>query len=137
MKFGEQKSGGICFLVIFIFFKYITVKLLMRNKLVLRNHFLWPICHLLHKDKELLALKNNFRATKKVLIAKFNCSIRFFRTFSAKNQNAISKKFWPLFEKRGGGDYETLAATILPHWLTSLPAFVLDNLPTNLVVPSM
>ena len=55
--------------------------------------------------------------------------------FSAKNQNAISKKFWPLFEKRGGGDYETLAATILPHWLTSLPAFVLDNLPTNLVVP--
>ena len=36
-----------------------------RNKLVLRNHFLWPICHLLHKDKELLALRSNFRATKK------------------------------------------------------------------------
>ena len=47
---------------------------LIRNKLVLRNHFLWPICHLLHKDKELLALRNNFRATKKFLIAKFDCS---------------------------------------------------------------
>ena len=39
---------------------------LIRNKLVLRNHFLWPICHLLHKFKELLALRNNFRVTKKV-----------------------------------------------------------------------
>ena len=45
---------------------------LIRNKLVLRNHFLWPICHLLHKDKELLALRNNFRATKRFLIAKFD-----------------------------------------------------------------
>ena len=48
---------------------------LIRNKLVLRNHFLWPICHLLHKDKELLALRNNFRVTKKFLIAKFDCTI--------------------------------------------------------------
>jgi hypothetical protein len=39
----------------------------------IRNHFLWPICHLLHKDKELLALRNNFMATKKFLIAKFDC----------------------------------------------------------------
>ena len=39
----------------------------------LRNHFLWPICHLLYKDKELLVLRNNFRATKKFLIAKFDC----------------------------------------------------------------
>ena len=47
----------------------------IRNKLVLRNHFLWrPICHLLHKDKELLALRNNFRVTKKFLIAKSDCS---------------------------------------------------------------
>jgi hypothetical protein len=46
---------------------------LIRSKLVLRNHFLWPICHLLHKDKELLAIRNNFRATKKFLIAKFDC----------------------------------------------------------------
>ena len=41
---------------------------------MLRNHFTWPICHLLHKDKELLALRNNFRATKKFLIAKFDCT---------------------------------------------------------------
>jgi hypothetical protein len=39
---------------------------LIRNKLVLRNHFQWPICHLLHKDKELLALRNNFLANQKV-----------------------------------------------------------------------
>ena len=32
---------------------------LIMNKLVLRNHFLWPICHLLHKDEELLALTPN------------------------------------------------------------------------------
>ena len=46
---------------------------LIWNKLVLRNHFTWPICHLLHKNKELLALRNNVRATKKFLIAKFDC----------------------------------------------------------------
>ena len=33
-----------------------------------------PICHLIHKDRELLALRNNFRATKKFLIAKFDCT---------------------------------------------------------------
>ena len=49
---------------------------LIRNKLVLRNHFPWPICHLLYKNKELLALRNNFRATKKFLIAKFDCSMQ-------------------------------------------------------------
>ena len=55
-----------------------TVKLgnkdgLMRNKLVLRNHFPWPICYLLHKDKikEHLALRNNFRATEKFLKIQF------------------------------------------------------------------
>ena len=51
---------------------------LIRNKLVLRNHFLWPICHLLHKNKELLALRNNFRATKMFFIAKFDCIRKFF-----------------------------------------------------------
>jgi len=51
---------------------------LIRNKLVLRNHFLLPICHLLHKDKELLALRNNFRATKKFFIAKFDYISLFF-----------------------------------------------------------
>ena len=49
---------------------------LIRNKLVLRNHFLWPICHLLHKDKELLALRNNSRANK-FLIAEFDCTSIF------------------------------------------------------------
>ena len=47
---------------------------LIRNKLAIRNHFLWPICHLFHKDNELLALRNNSRATKKFLIAKFDCT---------------------------------------------------------------
>jgi hypothetical protein len=57
---------------------------LIRNKLVLRNHLLWPICHLLwpichllYKGKELLAFLNNFRATKKFLIAKFDCTENF------------------------------------------------------------
>ena len=67
------------FEIVGVFFRY-TVKLgnkdgLIRNKLVLRNHFLCPICHLLHEDKELLALRNNFRATKKFLIAKFDCPL--------------------------------------------------------------
>ena len=46
---------------------------LIRNKLVWRNHFPWPIVNLLHKDKEHLALRNNFRVTKKFLITKFDC----------------------------------------------------------------
>ena len=45
---------------------------LIRNKLVLRNHFPWPIVNLLHKDKEHLALRNNFRVTKKFLITKID-----------------------------------------------------------------
>ena len=48
-----------------------------KEKLVLRNHFLGPICPLLHKDKELLALRKNFRVNKKFLIAKFDCIIIF------------------------------------------------------------
>ena len=52
---------------------YVLQSNLIRNKLVLRNHFPWPICHLLHKDKEHLALRNNFRTTRKFLIAKFDC----------------------------------------------------------------
>ena len=46
---------------------------LIRNKLVLRNYFLWPIVNLLYKDKEHLALRNNFRVNKKFLITKFDC----------------------------------------------------------------
>ena len=41
---------------------------LIRNKLVLSNHFQWPIVNLLHKYYEHLALRNNFRVTKKFLI---------------------------------------------------------------------
>ena len=48
---------------------------MIRNLLVLRNHLPWPICHLLHKDKGHLELRNNSRATRKFLIAKFDCSI--------------------------------------------------------------
>ena len=61
---------------------------LIRNLLVLRNHFPWPICHLLHKDKEHLALRNNFRATRKFLIAKFDC------TWTMKRRC----RFWCFFE---------------------------------------
>ena len=49
---------------------------LLRNLLVLRNHFPWPNCHLLHMNKEHLALRNNFRVTKKFLIAKFDCTMK-------------------------------------------------------------
>ena len=45
---------------------------LIRNKLVLRNPFQWPIVNLLHKDKEHLVLRNNFRVTKKFLFTKFD-----------------------------------------------------------------
>ena len=54
--------------------------LAIRNKLVLRNHFLWPSASLLHKDKEHLALRNNFRVTKKFPIAKFDCTRNFHVT---------------------------------------------------------
>ena len=42
-------------------------KVLIRNKLMLRNLFQWPIVNSLHKYKEHLALGNNFRVTKKFL----------------------------------------------------------------------
>ena len=44
------------------------------DKLVLRNHYPCPNANLLHKDKELLALRKNFRVTKKFLITKFDCT---------------------------------------------------------------
>jgi hypothetical protein len=79
-KEEERKARGLCIYAIkskfSIWNKFCLVQsnlairnCLIRNKLVLRNHFPLPICHLLHKDKELLALKNNFRTTKKFLIA--------------------------------------------------------------------
>ena len=62
----------------------LLVKLVTRNKLVLRNPFPWPICNLLRKDKEHFALRNNFRVTKKFLIAKFDCTLHWCS--SEKNQ---------------------------------------------------
>ena len=50
---------------------------LIRDKLVLRNHFPRPIANLLHKDKEILAFTNNFRVTKKFLITKYDCTLAF------------------------------------------------------------
>jgi hypothetical protein len=47
----------------------------IRNKLVLKNHFLCPIANLLYKNKEQLTLRNNFKMTKKFLITKFDCTI--------------------------------------------------------------
>ena len=38
-------------------------------------------------DKELLALRNNFRATKKFLIAKFDCNTKI--CFVSKNKNLL------------------------------------------------
>ena len=40
---------------------------LIRNKLALRNRFRDQFANLLPKDKEHLALRNNFRVTKKFL----------------------------------------------------------------------
>ena len=59
-------------------------KVLIRNKLVLRNHYSWPDDDWLHKGKEHLALRNNFRMTKKFLITKFDCIIFFATKFESK-----------------------------------------------------
>ena len=67
---------------------------LIRNKLVLRNRFLWPICHLLHKDKELLALRNNFRVTKKFLIANFDCITKI------RKKNLIEQWIWTQYQNQ-------------------------------------
>ena len=40
--------------------------LLIQSNLVIRNHFPWTIANLLHKNKENLALRNNFRLTKNI-----------------------------------------------------------------------
>ena len=56
--------------------------ILIRNKLVLRKHFLWTNANLLHEDKELLSLRNNFRVTKKFLITKFDCTSAEIKTKS-------------------------------------------------------
>ena len=45
----------------------VTGSIVLRNKLVLRNHFPWPNANLLHKYKELLALRNNLGQSKSSL----------------------------------------------------------------------
>ena len=46
-----------------------------KEQMGVKEPFLWPNTNLLHKDKELLALRNNFRVTKKFLITKFDCNM--------------------------------------------------------------
>ena len=64
-------------------------KVLIRNKFVLRNHLLLQIAYLLHKNKEHLALRNNFRVTKKFLITKFD---RILTTSSVEHLGEIDKE---------------------------------------------
>ena len=60
-------------LEIFSTITLITVKL-GKEQIGIKEPFSVTNCHLHHKDKELLALRNNFRAAKKFLIAKFDSS---------------------------------------------------------------
>ena len=52
---------------------------LLWSKLVLRTISRDQFANLLHKDKEHLELRNNFRMTKKFLIAKFDCTWQISR----------------------------------------------------------
>ena len=61
--------------------------IVIRNKLVLRNHFPWPTVNLLHKNKEHLALRNNFRVTIKFFFAKFDFTFFFFLDNSQRKEN--------------------------------------------------
>ena len=81
---------------------------LIRNKLVLRNHFWWPIVNLLHRDKENLALRNNFRVTNKFLITKFDCiNIRICRTILPNNFDRLFT--WTLTIQFGSNDRTVFA----------------------------
>ena len=60
----------------------ITVKLgdkkrFDKEKIGVKGPFSMTIINLLHTDKELLALRNNFRVRKKFLITKFDCIGKF------------------------------------------------------------
>ena len=74
--------------------------MVIKNKLVLRNHFPWPICNLLHKHKEHLAFKENIRVTKKFLITKFDC-IKVCQ--SIKKRFPYSYKIITLWNSRNSG----------------------------------
>ena len=75
---GDRRAMIEGHLIKLIFLLQLQSNFVIRNvlKLVLRNHFPLPIDNLLHKYKEHLALRNNFRATKKFLITKFDCSTK-------------------------------------------------------------
>ena len=55
--------------------------------------------YLLHKDKELLALRNNFRATKKFLIAKvdYNCKKPWLDCIKTFENLILYKYFYLIF----------------------------------------
>ena len=69
-----------------------------REQLVLKNHFPWPIVNLLHKDKEFLAWRNNFRVTKKFLITKFDRKIwqvkQKWKNFQTKKLQNVTRLQW-------------------------------------------
>ena len=77
-------QGGLLFHILFLYstilnlnLKVCTVKLgdkkwFDKEQIGVKESF--PVTNLLHKDKEHLALTNNFRVTKKFLITKFDCN---------------------------------------------------------------
>ena len=81
ISFGDN-LGCICYLLLKPRYKKTltcyTVKLgnkerFDKEQIGIKKPFPVTNLNLLHKDKDLLALRNNFRATKKFLIAKFDC----------------------------------------------------------------
>ena len=48
-----------------------------KERIGIKEPIPWPIFYSLHKDKEHLAFRNNFRATKKFLIAMFDCISKY------------------------------------------------------------
>ena len=101
---------------------------MIRNKLVLRNHFLCPICHLLHEDKELLALRNNFRETEKFLITKFDCTCNFFQELFSEWKPYMANivcKSWKVVKVQVKKNYAFVPCT----WTTDnvLGQYVLSN----------
>ena len=67
-----------------------------RNKLVLRNHFPWPNANLLHKDKEHLALRNNFRVTKKFLLTSSTAGM----SQRGEAGGSFPPRFWQIRRRR-------------------------------------
>ena len=62
---------------------------------MLRNHFPVPIVNFLHKDKERLALRNNFRVTKKFLTPSLTVYdlIKQFNRFQKRKISKCGKQF--------------------------------------------